>query len=286
MSKRSRLLSPLLCTLFICLGTACGGGQNKYTGTEVQTPVDTGTDDNSDSGSQQEKNYTLVSVVNRVHAMDKSLEENVNQSTLTKLEPYKAEIDKTMNEVIGYAVTSLNRNKPESTLGNLVADVLRAGGETSTGGPVDMGLVNLGGLRANLNKGDILRREVYEILPFDNYFCVVTLRGTILIELMRNIASTNGAGVSNCVINMDDNRDFVSATVGGQDIDPSKLYTVATIDYLAEGNAGMSALTKNEKIEMFSSLNMRDMVLDYIVQETKENRTIQVYAEGRIKVVN
>lgn len=279
-----KVFSPFLCVMFICFNTACSGGDNKYTNGEVEKP--TKPVDGSDSGSQEDKTYKLVSVVNRVHSMDESLEENTDQTTLTLLKPYKDEIDKTMNEVIGYAATSMYRGKPESALGNLVADVLRAGGETASGYPIDMGVVNLGGLRANLYEGDILRREIYQILPFDNYLCVVTLRGNILTELMRNIASTNGAGVSNCVISMDGNRNLVSATVGGQNIDADKLYTVATIDYLAEGNSGMSALTKGEKTEMYSSLNMRDLMLDYVINETKEGRSIKAYAEGRIKVVN
>lgn len=285
MSKLARLFAPVLCVLLISFNTACGGGGNKYTGEDVETPTNTGTDDNSDTGSQ-DKTYTLVSVVNRVHSMTEDLENNANQTTLTLLEPYKAEIDKTMNEVIGYAATSMYRGKPESALGNLVADVLRDAGETATGSPVDMGIVNLGGLRANLYEGDILRREVYEILPFDNYLCVVTLRGSVLTELMRNIASTNGAGISNCVITMDGNRNLVSATVGAQNIDENKLYTVATIDFLAEGNSGLTALTKGEKTAKYSSLNMRDLMLEYIVKETKAGRHIQAYVEGRIKVVN
>lgn len=285
MTKLFRLFCPLVTVSLLCLSTACsGGGENKYSGEEVTTPVDTGGDNGSET--EQDKTYKLVSVVSRVHSMDESLEANANQETLALLKPYKDEIDKTMNEVIGYASTSMYRNSPESTLGNLVADMLRAAGETASGYPVDMAVVNLGGLRANLYYGDILRREIYEILPFDNDLCVVTLKGSVFTELMRNIASTNGAGVSNCVIKMDDNRHLISATVGGQNIDDNKLYKVATIDYLAEGNGGMTAFTKGEKTDLYASLNIRDLMLEYIAQETVAGRNIQAPAKGRIQVVN
>ncbi|HXK75001.1 MAG TPA: 5'-nucleotidase [Bacteroidaceae bacterium] len=242
--------------------------------------------DSDEGGGEATVQYSLIGISNKVHAMDVSLESNADQTTISLLQPYKEEIAKKMDEVIGYASTTLTREAPESPLGNLVADVLREAGEVALGKPADMGLVNRGGLRSNLYAGNITSRKVYEIFPFENSLCVVTLKGSVLMELMRNITSTNGSGVSNCVIQMDSRRNLVSATIGGQAIDSQKMYSVATIDYLVEGNSGMTALTKAENVDAFSSLTLRQLMIDYIQNKTKAGQKITAQVEGRIKQIN
>ena len=62
------------------------------------------------------------------------------------------------NEIIGYS--HLNHDKPQ--VGSFVAEALRAKLN------VDLTFQNTGGVRSNLDFGDITKREIFEILPFNN----------------------------------------------------------------------------------------------------------------------
>ena len=70
----------------------------------------------------------------------------------------------TFKKVIGRSSGKLTRKQNESgesQLGNVIADSLRNEMET------DIAFVYPGGIRANLDKGDITWGEVYTVFPFD-----------------------------------------------------------------------------------------------------------------------
>ncbi|MCQ5273403.1 5'-nucleotidase C-terminal domain-containing protein, partial [Schaalia odontolytica] len=67
-----------------------------------------------------------------------------------------------------------------------MADVLRGAAVQVLGKPADMGLVNIGGLRNVLTEGPVTCGNIYEILPFENSLCVVTLKGADLNHLFEN----------------------------------------------------------------------------------------------------
>lgn len=199
------------------------------------------------------------------------------------LKPYKAKIDSMMYEVIGVCTQTMEKGKPESELSNLVAEVLRQAAVQTQGKPADMGLVNMGGLRNILPAGDITVGTVYEILPFENSLCVVTLKGAYLKELLTAIASLGGEGVSGVRMKIKD-KELVGALVGGQPIEDEKLYTVATIDYLADGNGSMVALTKGVKRDCPEGATLRGLFLDYVKKQTAAGHKITSEKDGRISL--
>lgn len=79
----------------------------------------------------------------------------------------------------------MDKGNPESLLSNLVAGVLQQAAVRVLGKPADMGLVNMGGLRNILPKGDITVGEIFEILPFENSLCVLTMKGADMKRLLR-----------------------------------------------------------------------------------------------------
>ena len=81
--------------------------------------------------------------------------------------------------------------------------------------------------------------DVYEILPFENALCVLTLRGADLRHLFENIAARGGEGVSGVRLTISADGRLLDCSVGGLPVDEERTYTVATLDYLAEGNDGM-----------------------------------------------
>ena len=143
-----------------------------------------------------------------------------------------------------------------------------------------MGLVNMGGLRNNMPEGIVRRGDIMLISPFENSVVVLEMKGSDLLELMHNIAAVKGEGVS-CSVRMEISADgkLLSCTIGGKEIDPHRIYTVATIDYLAEGNDKMYALKKAVKRHEIGIL-ARDVMMEYVVK----HRVIDSKIEGRIKI--
>ncbi|MBQ8673190.1 MAG: 5'-nucleotidase C-terminal domain-containing protein [Bacteroides sp.] len=198
------------------------------------------------------------------------------------LAPYRQKMDSLRHRVVGRAAVSMDRERPEDLLQNLVADVLREAAVMVQPQPADMGLMNIGGLRNVLTQGDVTYETIFEILPFENSLCVLTLTGRNLLLLFENIAARGGEGVSGVTLRISTDGRLLEARVGGQPVEPDRLYTVATIDYLAEGNDGMPALLQAEKRECPPDATLRDLFLRYVERQTAQGKELTSKREGRI----
>lgn len=194
--------------------------------------------------------------------------------------PYKASVDSMMAPVLGLSRVAMPVKRPESLLSNWAADVMVEGGTATGLEPADMGLINIGGLRNNMPEGIVRRGDVMLISPFENYMVVLEMKGSDLLELMKDIAAVKGEGVSSSVrMEITEDGKLLSCTIGGKEIDPHRIYTVATIDYLAEGNDKMYSLKKAVKRHDIGIL-ARDIMMEYIIK----HRVIDSKLEGRIIV--
>lgn len=228
--------------------------------------------------------YEVTKVEGRMQPIDAAYDASPDAEAVALLAPYKAKVDSVMYRVVGTAEMSMDRGAPESLLSNLVADVLRQAAVQVLGKPADMGLVNMGGLRNVLTEGAVTCGNIYEILPFENSLCVVTLKGVYLKHLFENIAARGGEGVSGVQLQITKDGKLVQATVAGKPVADDKLYTVATIDYLAEGNDGMAALIQAEKRDCPQGATLRGLFMDYVEQQTAAGKKLTSRMEGRITV--
>lgn len=230
--------------------------------------------------------YEVTKVEGRMQPIDSTYDVNPDAEAVALLAPYKAKIDSMMYQVMGTAEMSMDKGAPESLLSNLVADVLRDAAVEVIGKPADMGLVNMGGLRNVLTEGPITCGNIYEILPFENSLCVVTLKGAYLHGLFENIAARGGEGISGVKMQITKDGKLVQATVAGKPVESDKLYTVATIDYLADGNDGMIALSQAEKRVCPDGATLRGLFMEYVKQQTAKGKKITSRMEGRVTVEN
>ena len=96
---------------------------------------------------------------------------------------YKVKINAEPEKVIGTSTDVLIKEGDESTLGNFVCDALKYSAEKEFNNlPVDVVLLNRGGLRANLPKGDIKVINIFELMPFENDLILVKISGQKLLE--------------------------------------------------------------------------------------------------------
>ena len=208
------------------------------------------------------------------------LDANPSAEAAAIVAPYKASVDSIMAPPLGLSRVAMTVMRPESLLSNWAADVMVEGGTATGLEPADMGLINIGGLRNNMPEGIVRRGDIMLISPFENYMVVLEMKGSDLLELMHNIAAVNGEGVSSSVrMEITEDGKLLSCTIGGKEIDPHRIYTVATIDYLAEGNDKMYALKKAVKRHDIGIL-ARDIMMEYVLK----HRVIDSKIEGRITI--
>jgi 5'-nucleotidase/UDP-sugar diphosphatase len=134
----------------------------------------------------------------------------------------------------------------------------------------DFGMVTGGTIRTDLPAKDLLLKDVYAVLPFDNTMYLVTLKGTdvqALFDYIATIKQGNGAfpqvsdGVS-FTINYD-KKTCENILIGGKPIDPNKDYKIATDSYHATGGDGYNVF-KNSTRAYDSSVWMRDAFVAYL----------------------
>lgn len=228
-------------------------------------------------------------VVRKVEAkkvpMDSVWDAEPDAEAVALLAPYKAEIDSVMYVPLGKAAVTMDRFRPESPLSNLVADVLREAATEVQEKPADMGLINVGGIRNTLSEGAITTGNIYEILPFENSLCVLTMKGSSMKLLMQNIAARRGEGVSGIKLVINKNGEVLNATIGGQPIEDGRTYTVATVDYLAEGNDGMVAFLQADKRVCPEGATLRSLFRKYVERQTAAGKEISAEIEGRVVIV-
>ena len=130
----------------------------------------------------------LVSTTPKNYTVEAANEAGQDESILAMVGPYKSKLDAEMNQVIGTLAQDLERGRPESGLGNLVADALQAKMEEITGQDIAFTVANSGGLRIpNLPKGPVAKAQIFELLPFDNIMVYLELDAEVLTTLLNHI---------------------------------------------------------------------------------------------------
>ena len=107
------------------------------------------------------------------------------------------------------------------------------------------------------------------------------------MELFEQIAQRGGEGVSKGVqLVITKEGKLVSAHLHGKTIDPEANYRIATIDYLAQGNDGLTVFKNATDINSLKDAknNARDIIRDYFLEMSKQGKVIDSKVEGRIVV--
>ncbi len=199
------------------------------------------------------------------------------------INPYKMQLDSTMNAVLAYCDTELIKARPSSSLGNFFSDAIRYEAEKKSGGPVDVTLINYGGIRLNaLSAGNITLGKVYELMPFDNQVVVLKMSGKVLADVLDYVAMQGGWPVSGVSFTIKKNS-AVNIFIGNKAFDITATYTVAVSDYIANGgdNLSMLKLIPQQKIDLL----MRDALVDYLKDMQAKGIHINANNTQRIKNV-
>ncbi len=221
------------------------------------------------------------------------------------VDKYKQKVEAILNVRIGEAEFDLdgeNVRKEETNLGNFLADIMRQVSKA------DATIINAGTIRTNIKGGEIRVKDVYSVLPFDNYIVAIKLTGKQILEVLEHGLSgieeeegwfpqVSGLTVKYSPSGKKGTR-IKEILIAGQPMDPGKEYVVATNDFLAVGGDGYNAFAEavkssgtfsitggtiqGEEVVYSDSSNwLRDVVVEYIkdrgkVAPRKEGRVIEV----------
>ena len=220
----------------------------------------------------------VVQTTSEIIMVDSTLDAIQDSAYLNDLAPIKANLEHELNIPIGYAPEALPVYAPECPMLNWASDALLAIARERCPEPVDVAVVNIGGMRCEWAAGDITFRNVFELMPFDNELVVLTMKGKELLALCDVFAVSGGQGVAG--LRMAAKHGVVtSATIADKEILPEAYYTVATSDYLSQGNDGMTPL-KNHESMWKSDKKIRDLYIEYI----KQVKTVASQVDGRMNV--
>ena len=229
----------------------------------------------------------------RVKASERAIDASIPNDPAVDavLAPYSAKVHE-LDAPIGKLVGELKKGgMGAGSLGNFVADALRARAEVKLGKPVLLAITNSGGLRKNeFAEGNLSSNDIYQLLPFENALVVLDLTGEQLRRFL-NIVVTHRDAQSGARITYRTNEkkesEIVAVKLGGggaveKEIDPQATYTIVTIDYLVKRGGDYSILQEAKNVRPLN-LTMRDAVLDYVKAETAAGRAVKATLDGRFR---
>ena len=243
--------------------------------------------------------------------------EGRDSDTQTFIDNINAEFDDILGQVVASTDVTLTTVDPttgeriirsmESNLGDLCADAYRTILEA------DVGLVNGGGIRADLPAGDITYGDIINVHPYSNQATSVRATGQQLLDALemgaRNNPGENGgflqvSGLTYTIdttipssVVTDDHGNFVrvdgeyrvkDVTVGGEPLDLNKTYVVASHDYmLLSGGDGMTMFAGAEVVK--DRVMPDNEILIQYIRDYLDGVVGQAYADpygqGRITVL-
>ena len=193
----------------------------------------------------------------------------------------------------------------ECSLGNLITDSIKDSTET------EIAILNGGGVRNNLPKGNITSSKIIDIIPWYSYIVAKQIPGQVIWDVLEfgvsKLPNAFGgypqvSGITfdlnpsiNSTVKVDDIGNFVNVTgerrvtnvkVNGKDLNLTKLYNVSFLEYMSNGGDGYAMLS-NYEVYYESILTDTDSLIYYI--KNNLNGTIpEKYkeVEGRVTVKN
>ena len=206
------------------------------------------------------------------------------------LVPYSPKV-RELEVVVGKLVGELKKSGMGSgSLGNFVADGMRTQAGFRLGQPIDLAVMNSGGLRRNvIGEGELRARDIFELLPFENALVTLELTGEQVMKLLAVVVSGREAqsgAVITYIIKADKSAELESAKLLDKDghereIDPRATYRVVTIDYLINVGGARYAILREGKNARPLGITLRDAIIAYVKSETAARRDIQPNLDDR-----
>ena len=247
----------------------------------------------------------------------------LNNSMVAEVENATGELDAKLAEVVAHTDFELYINDPtavddngkpirivrrsETNLGDLCADAYidQSG--------ADIAFVNGGGIRVNIKAGDITMNDILKVHPFGNMLTVIEVTGQQVLDALewgsRAVPGESGgflqvAGLtyeihtyidSPCTADehglftgIQGERRVKNVMVGGEPLDPNKVYTLASHDYMLLNHGDGYTMFDGCKVLQESVKLDNQVLIDYVTGTLGGiigEEYADPYGEGRIVAV-
>ncbi|SOD74225.1 5'-nucleotidase [Jatrophihabitans sp. GAS493] len=218
---------------------------------------------------------TLVAAYPRVAAVQSIVTAALAQAAVVGGQP----IGKVTADITtAFTGTDRDDRASESTLGNLVGNALRDELAAPERGGAQIGVVNPGGLRADLlyaPDGTVTYAEANSVLPFVNNLWTLSLTGAQFKQVLEQMWQPAGASRPFLNLGLSDNVTYTldpsaavgshitSVTIDGKPLDPNASYRIGTFSFLATGGDNFTAFTAATNVQD-TGLVDRDAWIDYL----------------------
>ena len=201
------------------------------------------------------------------------------------INPYKQKLDAEMNAVIGQCASELTKQKPESSLGNWMSDLLQEESQKRYEQTIDFAVINYGGIRIPaLTKGPITRGKIFELMPFDNQVVVLKVKGDIVLKLFERMADYGGWPVSQSVQFKIRDGKPEAVQINGEALQMDRLYRIAISDFVANG--GDKCFFFRGQARDHLQVIYRDMIIEHVEAQQNAGKAIDASIGGRVVVID
>ena len=204
------------------------------------------------------------------------------------VKPYRESVNRDLDSTLAYSPETYTKKDGEfnTAIGNLMADAVYEESNPvfnkRTRKNIDLVILNHGGIRSIISKGNITARTAYEVMPFDNSVVVVALKGTQVLELVNYLSKAKRAHPVSKQVQLTLNNDFSvkSAFINEEPIEEERTYNIATNDYLYNGGDRMTFFHPNDSLYVLD-YKIRNVLIDYFKKKDtlnpkKDNRFIKL----------
>ncbi len=194
-----------------------------------------------------------------------------DKKILTTLTTVNAKAEKLLDEVVAHSDKELSSERllvrrNESELGNLAADAFRWAAKS------DIAIINGGGLRADLPKGDVRKRDTMAIFPFGNTLRIAEIKGATIRQMLEHSVEYYPASfggflhVSGMTFSYDPTQPakhrVKEISIGGNPLDEDKIYTVTLVDFQTAGGDDYTMLIGSKIIGELGTCD--EILADYL----------------------
>lgn len=220
-------------------------------------------------------------VINSIkHIEIKTDSGNYDADLLKYIYPFKKQKDELNDAFIIFSEKKVEKSLPNGLLNNLVADILFNEMQLIDSINVDFCVLNYGGLRSSLPKGEINVSNIFQLMPFDNEVAIVKMNYEQIVEMFNYMLKVNGQPVSNIKIEYQEGV-FKYAYINNVMLDKKKEYYCVTSDFLSNGGDNMSFFVKSDSVK-YIPYKIRDAIINNLKNMANEYPYLVVDTNRRI----
>jgi len=217
--------------------------------------------------------------------LDSALKVSPDATMESVILPYRIKLKSDMEQVLCLSKEPLFGGRPESLLTNFCADLVLQESDSICRKHypdirISVSMVNRGGLRVPIPKGEVKVQNMFELMPFENEVVFLKLSGTEMRQFINHLASRGGEGVSGMRFGIKEEKS-INPEIQGKPLDETKSYWLVTSDYIANGGDGNEIL-KGVKERIATGVKFRDMFIDHLRKMGKKGLIIEAKTDGRI----